>query len=49
MDAPALIDDASGDAGEKAGLELFVMIAGAALAVAAGVLGTMRAMREEPA
>jgi hypothetical protein len=43
------IDDASGDVGEKAGLGLFVMIAGAALAVASGVPGTMHAMREEPA
>jgi len=43
------IDDASGDIGEKAWLGLFVMIAGAALAVVGGVLGTIRAMREEPA
>ena len=43
------IDDASGDIGEKAWLGLFVMIAGAALAVVGGVLGMIRAMREEPA
>ena len=43
------IDYASGDVGEKAGLGLFVMIAAAALAVVAGVLATMRSVRDEPA
>ena len=43
------IDFGSGPAENKAGLGLFVMILGAALAVVGGVLGTMRALREEPA
>jgi hypothetical protein len=43
------IDYASVPGGDKAGLGLFVMIAGAALAVAAGVLGTMRSMGDEQA
>jgi hypothetical protein len=43
------IDYASGDVGEKAGFGLIVMLIGAALAVAGGIVGTVRVMREEPA
>lgn len=43
------IDYASGDVGEKAGIGLFVMILGAAVATVGGVLATIRAMREAPA
>jgi hypothetical protein len=36
-------------AGEKAGVGLFVMILGAALAVVGGLMATIRDLREEPA
>jgi len=41
--------DYASQPGQRAGLGLFVMILGAALAVAGGFLGTMRLLREEPA
>jgi hypothetical protein len=41
------VDFASGGVGEKAGLGLIVMIVGAALAVAGGIVGSARIMREE--
>jgi hypothetical protein len=40
------IDFGSGPSPTKAGLGLFVMLLGGALAVVAGILGTMRALRE---
>ena len=43
------IDFGSGPSESKAGLGLFVMILAAVLAVVGGVMGTMRALREEPA
>jgi hypothetical protein len=43
------IDYASGDVGEKAGVGLYVMILGAALAVVGGLMATIRDLREEPA
>jgi len=39
------IDYASGDSAQRAGLGLFVMILGAALSVAGGLMGTLRALR----
>jgi hypothetical protein len=42
------IDYASGDMPDKAGVGLFVMILGAALAVVGGLMVTIRDLREEP-
>ena len=41
-------DYASGGVGQKAGIGLFVMILGAAFALAGGIIATMRALRDEP-
>lgn len=43
------IDFGSGPAENKAGLGLFVMIVGAALAVVGGLMTTIRDLRDEPA
>jgi hypothetical protein len=43
------IDFGSGPAENKAGLGLFVMIVGAALAVVGGLMATIRDLQEEPA
>jgi hypothetical protein len=44
----AWIDYASGPGAEKAGIGLFVMILGAALALAGGIIGTLRVLPPEP-